>query len=314
MKKSLELMIIVIAGVVFILPFLIPINQKELHAGLLPFPESKVYHINDSWIHYREWQPDSVKGNVLFVHGFSGSTFSWRNNVEELILQGYRVIAVDLPAYGYSDKSTGINHSNSYRAEVLWNLLSEKGSSQWSLIGHSMGAGVVATMAAMDTGAVSNLILVSGGVQMMEGQENAVMRGIFNFSVTKRWAEVIGKYGFYNYKKFENLLTSAYGQHPDSAAVKGYLNPFLYGRSAAAIFETFTNSKPVREIDYSVLHHLQMHAIWGEKDSWVPLSVGKKMKENYSKTELFIIDGACHCPMETHSREFNTLLLEILNK
>lgn len=39
---------------------------------------------------------------VLLLHGIGQSLYTWRNNVDALVKSGYRVIAPDLPGFGYS--------------------------------------------------------------------------------------------------------------------------------------------------------------------------------------------------------------------
>lgn len=39
------------------------------------------------------------------VHGFGASAFHWRSNIPALVEAGYRVFAVDLLGFGWSDKA-----------------------------------------------------------------------------------------------------------------------------------------------------------------------------------------------------------------
>ena len=41
---------------------------------------------------------------MLLCHGFPESWYSWRNQIEPLAAAGFRVVAIDLPGYGRSDK------------------------------------------------------------------------------------------------------------------------------------------------------------------------------------------------------------------
>jgi pimeloyl-ACP methyl ester carboxylesterase len=71
------------------------------------------------------WKNDDALGNILLIHGLGGSTFSFRNNAEALSSAGYNVIAVDLPAFGYSDRKRNIDHSQDNRARLLWLMIEE---------------------------------------------------------------------------------------------------------------------------------------------------------------------------------------------
>ena len=52
-------------------------------------------------MHYYELGEGSP---VILIHGIGQSLFTWRYNINALASAGYRVIALDLPGFGYSDK------------------------------------------------------------------------------------------------------------------------------------------------------------------------------------------------------------------
>ena len=127
----------------------------------------------------------------------------------------------------------------------------------------------------------------------------------------QRWGEVIAARRFFHHEKIKELLGSAYGRTPDSLAVAGYLEPFLYRGTAKAVINSFLNSFETfqvvpKEIDLPTL------IIWGDNDTWVPLSAGEKIHAEMPDSELLVIENCGHCPMETHSEEFNKVLLNFL--
>jgi hypothetical protein len=92
-----------------ILPYLLPVNQQKVDFKNPPFAESKFMSIDGKRWHYRQFEPsDSARGTMILVHGFSGSTFSWRKNQQVFADSGYRVISVDLPAFGFSEKDKNL--------------------------------------------------------------------------------------------------------------------------------------------------------------------------------------------------------------
>lgn len=52
----------------------------------------------------------------------------------------------------------------------------------------------------------------------------------------------------------------------------------------------------------------------GENDTWVPEEQYKKLKELIPRTKVNVIEGAAHCSMETHPKEFNSLLLDFIEE
>src|SRR5439155_20710122 len=70
-----------------------------------------IYHSEHSWfttidgvrIHYQE-AGDEKAPPMILIHGFISSTLIWSDVFLPLAEAGFRVIAPDLPGYGYSDK------------------------------------------------------------------------------------------------------------------------------------------------------------------------------------------------------------------
>lgn len=297
-----------------ILPYLIPAGGKELTDEFQPFKESRFEEVSGIKLHYRLFEPEQeeIAGNLLFIHGFSGSTFSWRHNVEYFRQNGFKVVAVDLPAYGFSDKQKGFNHSPTSRAKLLWDFLNRLDGGKWNIAGHSMGAAVAVAMAAMQPEKTGSLILVNGAY-FDPGRDagRGVYGNLLMFPPVQRWGEVIANRRFFHYGKIEELLESAYGQKPDSNAVTGYLEPFLYKGTARAIINSFLNSQEIFTVKVEEIRSSTL-IVWGENDSWVPPDAGKRIHQRLPQSEIIIFNNCGHCPMETHYTEFNQLLLNFL--
>ena len=314
MRKLIKILLLVIMFLLFILflfPYFLPLSETTADTKF-PFKESHYINVNNVELHYREWKPDSVKGNIMLIHGFSGSTFSWRKNTDTLVKCGYRVVAVDLPPFGYSSRQKGINHSSSYNAALLWKLADTLGGKNWILVGHSMGASVAGAMAAMRPSNTSKLVLVDGAFGGTTKQKRASFSGwIISSGPIKRLAEFVANKKFFTYKKIKELLESAYSGPADSLDVVGYLAPFKIKKTASGIMEMGR----AYEVESLSLNALTMPtiAIWGKNDKWIPLKSGEQFIKKKTDAELFVIDGAGHCPMETHSSEFNKTLIRFLN-
>src|SRR3954453_3693534 len=56
---------------------------------------------------------------VLLVHGFPGSSFSWRHQLPVLAEAGYRAVAVDTRGYGASDRPEGGYQMESIEADLV---------------------------------------------------------------------------------------------------------------------------------------------------------------------------------------------------
>src|SRR3954471_5875854 len=82
---------------------------------------------------------------VLLVHGYGASSASWAP-VIPILAERYRVIAVDLPGFGKSDKRAG-DYSPDALADVLARVLDQKHVQRAHVVGHSWGSSVVLAFA-----------------------------------------------------------------------------------------------------------------------------------------------------------------------
>lgn len=298
----------------FTLPYAFSIQEFTPENNFKPFPESHFVKIEGIKIHYREWitASDSAKGNVLLIHGFSGSTFSWRKNIDTLVHAGYHVVAVDVPPFGFSSREKKVNHSVSANALLLWKLADSLNNKQWIIAGHSMGASIAGAMAAMHPDKTAKLILVDGTFGDVEKSNKVNFLGwLVSTGPVKRLAEVIAKKKFYNYEKFKELLTSAYAKEPDSLAIVGYLEPFKIKRTASAILE-LSRSKEIQSLKLSDITG-PILVVWGSKDTWIPIEAWRNFIKKYPSAKFEVIEGAGHCSMETNSNEFNKLMINFIS-
>jgi pimeloyl-ACP methyl ester carboxylesterase len=121
---------------------------------------------------------------LLLIHGLGTNAKSWMKNIPELSTNN-RVIALDLPGYGKSDKGY-YKYSMSFYAEFLMEMLKELDIDQAVFIGHSMGAQISLTTALNYPEIVSKMILIApaGFEEFTEG-EGDWMKSAFTIDLIK---------------------------------------------------------------------------------------------------------------------------------
>src|SRR5690606_21031167 len=78
---------------------------------------------------------------VLLLHGWPTSSFLWRNIMPRISVNN-RVIALDLPGFGASDKPTNVSYSFRYQERALEAFLDAMGIEKVTLVGHDLGGPV----------------------------------------------------------------------------------------------------------------------------------------------------------------------------
>ncbi len=315
--RRVGIVILTIITILAIVPYLIPITAPVEMVSGMPYENSVYLSIANTAFHIRIFEPVTmpVKGKILMIHGMGGSTYSYEKTVPALIENGYYVVLVDLPGFGYSERVEEYDHSQSNRSVDLWQLLdgidrnleTETASQKWNLVGHSMGGGTIAAMAVQETERTECITFIDGALF-----ETARSNPLFNIGPVQRWIQVILEHALINEKNIASFLSSAYGRAPTDSEVRGYLEPLSVPGTARAATGLILAAK---NIDPELLSKLTIpiYGIWGENDSWVPVSEADKLKEIMPQLQLYLIAGAGHCPMETHSEQFNQVLLSFLH-
>lgn len=311
-KKTFTILFIGLA-IIFIAAMLLPISKSQKSMAQSPFSNSHFVEVNNTIIHYRYWKPDSNIANpnwVMLIHGLGGSTYAWENNAEFLFKHGLNVVAVDVPPFGYSDRNPKNNHSPDVRADLLWELASQiMPNTQWHLVGHSMGGGITEAMAIKKPERVKSLTWVAPALFIDLKKQHSFGQILLRFPPFERLFVFIGETFFITPKRISKMLLSAYGREATEKEIYEYHKALSQEGTATAFVRAFTHSKVETELKLVDLN-IPALAIWGDKDEWVPYARYEKHLKDLPNIQIKFINGAGHCPMETHSEEFNQLLLE----
>jgi pimeloyl-ACP methyl ester carboxylesterase len=284
-----------------------------------PYPNSVFRQVSSYRVHYRLWN-DSIpvpKGKVLLIHGFCGSTFCWRNNADVLAKAGYKVLAVDLPGFGYSERSSTLNQSQSNRARMIWELLDAvdgSDTSKWNVVGHSMGGGTAEAVALMRLSRTRTLTILDGMIFLENGDVNLGIVGLVNHPMYKRMLLDYTEHSYLSFHNFRKELKKTYGFLPDTLTTMGYWEPLQIPGTAETVVNLLANSKEVQELKATELSRLPVLVIWGKKDRTIRLSTGKKLKRAVPSVDLKVIPNIRHMAMETNPEIFNPMLLEFLER
>jgi len=93
---------------------------------------------------------------VLAVHGQPGLASDW-DSVLSRLADDHRVLAVDRPGYG---RTGGDAVGMAANAEMLADMLVDRGAAPVTVVGHSYGGGIAILLAALRPEVVSGLVLV----------------------------------------------------------------------------------------------------------------------------------------------------------
>ncbi len=133
------------------------------------------------WVNIVDFGPtadatDSEREPVIFIHGLSGC---WQNWLEQLPLfaRERRVIAVDLPGFGYSEMPAEPISVCGY-ADTIDALMTELGIDSAQIVGNSMGGFIGAELAIQYPARVERLVLVAAAGLSIESIRTERTQGL----------------------------------------------------------------------------------------------------------------------------------------
>jgi pimeloyl-ACP methyl ester carboxylesterase len=233
----------------------------------------------------------------LILHGWGGSSDSWKKVIEILERENIKVIAPDFPGFGKSKtppQAWALQNFVDWLKEFLEKLKIEK----FFLLGHSFGGRVAIKFSLSFPEKIKALILVnSAGIKQKWGPKEILIfylallgNAFFAKSFLRRFKD-----------KARNLFYRFFRDRD-------------YGRAKEQMKETM--KKVIEEDLLPVLDKIKVKTfiIWGEKDNIVPLKFGKIFKEKIKNSELIIFPKVRHSPHLEIPEEFSKKLIEILKR
>ncbi len=266
---------------------------------------------------------DTATGNgppLVFVHGLSSNMAYWHHQLD-YFAQSRRVMALDLPGYGASDRPDA-PYTPPWYASVLTAWLDEEGIDQAIIVGHSMGGQVALTFALQNPDRVAGLVLSApAGFETFAPGSAAFMkkywhetralnttedelRTTFQTLVFNRWDE-----------HTEQLLAErvAMGKHPEFAGTSVAVSRSIAGMLDHPVYEH------LGQIDVPTL------IVFGDRDRMIPnpIFTGGRSRavaeiglNALPKAELVMVPRAGHTVHHDAPDAFNqavTSFLEELN-
>lgn len=247
----------------------------------------KQISVGDLNIHYYEGGPSSAQ-TILIVHGFAANKDNWLRFARHLS-HDYRVIAIDLPGFGASDKPAG-SYDVGTQTERLASVIDALGIEQLHLIGNSMGGHISALYAARYPDKVLSLALLdNAGITTPHPSEllQRLQRSEANPLVVRSGED------------FQRLLAFVFVEPPYlPESLKGYLaeqasaNSAHYDLVFRHLVERYIPLEPeLPRIQAPTL------IIWGAQDRVLDVSSIDVMRPLLRKPSVVIMADTGHAPM-----------------
>ncbi len=277
-------------------------SYESVRAAL---PPEQLALLDDQWVHFER---RGAGENVVLIHGFGGSTYSWREIFPRL-QESLDLLAVDLNGFGYTQRPRAAqNYSLAGQVELVLRLLDHLHIDRAHFVGHSYGGGVVLSLARAHPQRVRSLVLVDAappggappGQTWIRLFAPLVLGYTENFALTPR---AIGD-ALRSVVHVDAIVTpEMIDQYLRRLRIAGFRNAF-HGLIAA-------RNRALSDEDFAALD-MPALIIWGRHDSVVPLRTGQELSRKLRHAEWVVIEQAGHLPMEEQPDAFAVALREFL--
>ena len=236
---------------------------------------------------------------LLLLHGLGGSIESWTNNIEFLSTK-FRIIALDLPGFGLSDKPK-ISYSINFYVGFLEKFIKRIKLNHLFVIGSSLGGHIAIEFTIRNRKNVEKLILINPAGSLPK-----------TFKGTKELRKYLRIVNAKSSKDVSRILSSIDNSmvsrsYADAVykrlSLPGAKQAFISALKGSARAQRYNNQ--LEKIDTSML------LIWGKKDRMIPLKFIRPFME-HGNSRIIIIENCGHRPHVENPRLFNKVVKDFL--
>lgn len=307
-KKYIFILLLVLLGVVIQSAYYADIpfeTLKQKYANEF----SKFVEIDQMQVHYR----DEGQGEVIvLIHGTGASLHTW-DEWTETLKQFYRVVRLDLPAFGLTGANSNGDYSIKNYTSFIQKFLKTINIDSCYMVGNSLGGNIAWNYAVDYPEDIKKLILVdASGLPTGKSQPwifKLAKTPVLNSIVLYFTPKIIIKKNLEQvYEDDLKITEGLVNRYHEMSLREGNRKAFI---DRAKTDFNLTDSNNINRLPKVTSPTL---IIWGDKDSWIPLENGKQMDNLIPNSELVVIKNSGHVPMEENSIESVELVLEFLIK
>ncbi len=272
---------------------------------------SRFMEVDGVRLHYQE-AGDPNAPPMILIHGFAASNLVWSKVFLEFAAAGYRVIAPDLPGYGYSAKPRHLDYTIAGQAEMVVSFLKQMKIDRAVFLGSSYGAAIAATIALDHPALVEKLIMV-GAVNNNKPTRYLLMR-LFSSPII---GDILSPLLVGSRRLLRLRMKRVYDRHSwvlDERRVDARHLPLRTRDAHRAIIRTVRRWDAERVSRDAHLLAQPTLLLWGDTDREVPLGDGERLHQAIPGSRLIVFRECGHLPHEEYPQTFVKLVLEFCSR
>lgn len=269
---------------------------------------SKFISVDGIRLHYQEFG-DAAAPPILLIHGYTASVYVWKTVAPVLADAGYRVIAVDLVGYGYSEKPSWFDYAIQSQARILSRFLSRLGIGKAVVVGSSYGGAVALNLTLDNSEMVEKLVLVDAVIND-DPKNHPILRLAAIPGVGESLTPFLCDSRFFMRKRMQGTLAKANHAMITNDRIDNIIRPLAAADAHRSVLATSRNWDANRLEQDAHLINQPTLIIWGDSDKVIPIDNGHKLHESILNSRFVIFKSCGHVPQEEKSELFTELVTE----
>ena len=293
-NRAVKGIIYLLIGILLIGKYVISPDKtlEELSPKYAAAP-SQFMTLNGRKIHYRD---EGEGPTIVLIHGTGASLHTWEDWTKDLI-KDYRVIRLDLPAYGLTGEDPQKRYSSKDYVDLLDAFLTKLQVDKFHLAGNSLGGLVSWLYTSYHPEKIEKLVLLDPSgfpfkrtPMVIKMAKIPVLNNFIRYVTPRSFIEKNIKEVYYDHSLIK-----------DSTIDRYYDLTLFEGNRTAFIDRAYIEREDYR--DRLSLISAPTLILWGENDAWIPVSDAARFKAAIENAQVVIMPKTGHVPMEERPKE-----------
>lgn len=265
---------------------------------------SKFIAIDGMEVHYRD---EGYGQPIILIHGTGASLHTWDNWTEEL-KKTFRVIRLDLPAYGLTGPHPENKYTIPYYSDFLNKFVDSLKVNNFILAGNSLGGSIAWYYVTENEEKVVLLSLLNSGGFFSQDKGSPLVFKLARAPIIKDILRYVTPRFF-----IKNTLKEVY--HDESKLTDKKIDTYRDLILREDNREAFIYRSKNKSVDYTDrLNEIKIptQILWGDNDAWIPVENAKLFAEKISNVKVDIMKDTGHIPMEERPEESLKLFVDFI--
>jgi pimeloyl-ACP methyl ester carboxylesterase len=268
---------------------------EKIPQGRIIAPTVRDHFVKVGSLRYHYTEYPGAGRDIVFLHGFASSTYSWDKVAPVLNRLGYHIFALDMKGFGWSDKPAGAAYDPLTLTREVNQWMEAMGLRKVVLCGNSLGGGISTLIAILHPERAERVILIDAAAYntkypLIMKMANLPLSGEASKLFFSRWVvrQTLSEVYYHRDWITEDQVDAYYDRSRTENGLEAQI----------AVVRAMKFSQVERYVNRIPEIKARTLIIWGREDRWIPLSSAYRFNREIRGSSLVVIPACGHMPQE----------------